>query len=139
MQCERPVILPNKILLLTLSWILNLQRSLLRNYWWRPCIITLLSTSGVLTPGLTVVQLGEKRCSDGRPPWSAYEGIAKRGKVKKQSEEVTGRTGVFTLYLQSCAVLRDTTRAANPSNKTPTEAKQEETDFAEGKYRDHKY
>ena len=58
---EHPVILPNKVQPVTLSWIPNLQQSWLRDSRQIPFMVALLSTSGVQTPGLTVALIGERR------------------------------------------------------------------------------
>ena len=46
--------------------------------------------------------------------------------LKTQREKVTGKTSLVTLCSHICAVLRDISRAAKPSNKTPVEAQGEE-------------
>ena len=66
---ESTSVLPNKVQPLTLSCIPNPQLSWLINLRWRPCVVTLLSTAGVLTPGLTVFLLGDRRHSDSWSPW----------------------------------------------------------------------
>ena len=70
-KSERPIFLTNKGQPMILSWVPNPHQSLLRNSQRGLCMVTLLYTAVVLTPGLTVVLLGESRRSDGRPPWGS--------------------------------------------------------------------
>ena len=79
---EHPVFLPNKGQQLTLSWIPNPQQSWLSDLRWGPCMVPLLSTAGVQTPGLTVVPLGERRCSEASPLGAPRKGEQKGGRLK---------------------------------------------------------
>ena len=58
-------------------------------------MVTLLSTDGVQTPGLTVVPLGERRLLVTSGPLGApRKGEKKEGGLKTQREEVTRQTGL---------------------------------------------
>ena len=58
------------------------------------------------------------------PLGAPRKGEKKRGEVKKKHrEEMTRRTGLVAPCSWICTVIKETVPTANPSNKTPAEAK----------------
>ena len=123
MKRERPVILPKKVQLMTLIWILNPQQRWLSDSWQGPCMVTLLSISGVQIPVLTVVPLGKRTIVVTTGPLGAPRiGERKRGGAKTHREEGTRWTGIVTACSMSCIFPKDTAPIAKPSKKTLMEA-----------------
>ena len=91
-------------------------------------MITLLSTAGLQTPGLTLEPLGERRLLLTAGPLGApRKGYRKGEGLKTYGEEVMRRTGLVASCFSSCRIPKDTSPTANPSNKTMEEAKERNT------------
>ena len=86
-------------------------------------MVTLLSTAGVQTPGLTLDPLREIRLLVTAVPLGPPRKGELKGKGKKnQREEVTRQTGLVVPCLLICRVPKDTSPTAKTSDKILMEA-----------------